>query len=77
MSRKELTFYRYVTNYNTDNINKFLELFGNTVEKLPDKMISSKHIIKMLNNEYPLNSNTIYFRTFKNVFMDYFTLVLN
>lgn len=73
MSRKELTFYRYVTNYNTDNINKFLELFGNTVEKLPDKMISSKNIIKMLN----INSNTIYFRAFKNVFMDYFTLVLN
>lgn len=73
MSRKELTFYRYVTNYNTDNINKFLELFGNTVEKLPDKMISSKYIIKMLN----INPNTIYFKAFKNVFMDYFTLVLN
>jgi hypothetical protein len=73
MSRKELTFYRYVTNYNTYNINTFLELFGNNVEKLPDKMISSKYIIKMLN----INSNTIYFRTFKNVFMDYFKLILN
>ena len=73
MSKDQLTFYSYVTNYNTDNINTFLELFGNTIEKIPDKMVSSKHIIQIFN----INSNTIYFRTFKNVFMDYFKLILN
>lgn len=72
MSREKLTFYSYITNYNTNNIDTFLELFGNTIEKIPDKMVSSNYIIQLLN----INSNTIYFRAFQNVFMDYFKLIL-
>jgi hypothetical protein len=73
MPRDKLTFYCYVTNYNTNNINKFLELFENRIGKIPDKIISSKYIIQILN----INSNTVYFRAFQNVFMDYFKLILN
>ena len=58
MSKDQLTFYSYVTNYNTDNINTFLELFGEegnlivvgvkdstllTVEKLNAWNTFSKH----------------------------------
>jgi hypothetical protein len=73
MSRDKLTFYCYIRNYNTNNITKFIELFGNEIEKIPDKMVSSRYIIQNLN----INSNTIYFTTFQNVFMDYFKLILN
>jgi hypothetical protein len=73
MSRDKLTFYRYITNYNSANIDKFIELFENTIEKIPDRMVSSKYIIELLN----INTNTIQFRAFQNVFMDYFKLILN
>lgn len=73
MSRDKLTFYRYITNYNSVNIDKFVELFKNDINKIPDKMMSSKNIIKILN----INTNTIYFTTFQKVFMDYFKLILN
>jgi len=73
MSRDQLTFYRYITNYNSSNIDKFRELFENTIEKIPDRMVSSKYIIQILN----INTNTIQFTAFQNVFMDYFKLILN
>lgn len=73
MSRDKLTFYRYITNYNTKNIDKFLDLFKNKIENIPDKMVSSKYLIQLLN----INTNTIYLDTFQNVFMEYFKLILN
>ena len=73
MSKDKLTFCCYIRNYDTNNINKFIELSGDQIEKIPDKMVSSRYIMHLLN----INSNTIYFRTFENVFMDYFKLILN
>lgn len=73
MSRDKLTFYSYITNYNTTNITKFLDLFENKIEIIPDKMVSSKYLIQLLN----INTNTVYFDTFQNVFMEYFKLILN
>ena len=73
MSRDKLTFYGYITNYNTTNISNFLELFENKIENIPDKMVSSKYLIQLLN----INTNTIYFDIFQKVFMEYFKLILN
>lgn len=73
MSRDKLTFYRYITNYRTTNISKFLDLFEDSIENIPDKMVSSKYLIQHLN----ININTVYFSTFQNVFMEYFKLILN
>ena len=73
MSRDKLTFYRYITNYSTTNTSKFLDLFEDSIENIPDKMVSSKYLIQLLN----INTNTVYFNTFQNVFMEYFKLILN
>lgn len=73
MSRSKLTFYSYIKNYNSDNIRKFLELFGEEIEAIPDKMISSKYLIKFLN----IHDNRVNFKIFQDAYMEYFKLILN
>ena len=75
MSRGNLTFYCYIKNYDSDNIKKFLELFGNEIETIPDKMLSSKYLIKILNIH---TSSTRYsFKIFQDTYMEYFKVILN
>ena len=73
MSRGNLTFYSYIKNYDSDNINKFLELFKNEIESIPDKMTSSKYLIKFLN----IHGNRANFKIFQDTYMEYFKVMLN
>ena len=73
MSRANLTFYSYIKNYNSDNIKKFLELFKDKIEVIPDKMTSSKYLIKFLN----IHDNRVNFKIFQDAYMEYFKLILN
>ena len=73
MSRTNLTFYSYIKNYNSDNIKKFSELFENEIESIPDKMKSSKYLIKFLN----IHNNMTNFKIFQDTYMEYFKVMLN
>ena len=72
MSKDKFTFYDYITNYSTSNIESFKTTFKDEIEKLPQKVVSSKFLINHLN----LNTTT-HFVIFNRVFMDYFRIRLN
>jgi hypothetical protein len=42
------TFYNYITNNNSDNITRFKTTFSDKIHRLPDKVVSSKYLIKHL-----------------------------
>lgn len=64
------TFYSYVRNHNTYLTNLFLQSLGESVmNKLPDKVCSSKVIYDILRQDL----DTYYKqRLFRNTFMEYF-----
>lgn len=71
MSRDTFTFYGYIRNNNTNNTHGFLEFLGeDAMNKLPNKVCSSKVIYDLLRDEYL----TTYFkqRLFRETFMEYF-----
>jgi hypothetical protein len=70
MSMNYLTFYSYLRNNNTELTNLFQNFLGeNIMDKLPDRVCSSKTVYEILH--YDLDT---YFkqRLFHNTFMEYF-----
>jgi hypothetical protein len=70
MSRDYLTFYSYVRNNKTELTNLFQSFLGDPVmDKLPDRVCSSKAIYDILRHDLDT-----YFkqRLFRNTFMEYF-----
>lgn len=70
MSRDYFTFHSYVQNHNTHYTNRFVQVFGdNVLDKLPNKVCSSKALYEILRNDL-----TSYFKqtVFRETFMEYF-----
>ncbi len=70
MSKDCLTLYSYIRTNNTNNTSRFVSILGeNVIEKLPDKICSSKVLYDMLRDD--LNT---YFKQciFRDTFMEYF-----
>lgn len=70
MSRDYFTFHSYVCNNNTQSTNQFMNFLGASVlDKLPDRVCSSKVIYDILRQDLDT-----YFkqRVFRNAFMEYF-----
>ena len=42
------TFYNYIKNNTSDNITRFKTTFSDKINELPDKVVSSKYLIKHL-----------------------------
>jgi hypothetical protein len=40
------TFYNYISNNTSDNITIFKNIFSNKIHELPEKVVSSKYLIK-------------------------------
>lgn len=72
MSIETYTFYNYINSNVSNNITSFKNVFSNKINKLPDKIISSKSLIKHLD----IKTN-VEFKIFKNTFLDYFKSKLN
>lgn len=70
MSRDYLTFQNYICNYNTQQTRKFKYYIGDSViDKLPDKMCSSKVIYDII---HPELNTYVKQRVFRDTFMEYF-----
>jgi hypothetical protein len=70
MSRSYLTFHSYVRNYSTPQTTRFINYLGDsTLDKLPDRVCSSKVIYDILRSDLDT-----YFkqRVFREAFMEYF-----
>ena len=67
MSRGILSFYNYVMNRGGEDIEEFKRVFGERIEKMPDKITSSKVLMIILN----INDREEY-RVFRNVYLEYF-----
>lgn len=74
MSKDIVSFYYYVNNRNTDLTNKYRNILGDTINKLPNKICSSKIIYNIL-KEY-INSDYKH-KIFKDTFMEYFKYKLH
>jgi hypothetical protein len=72
MSIEIYTFYNYINSNVSNNITNFKNVFSDKINKLPDKIISSKSLIKHLD----IKTN-VEFKIFKNTFLDYFKSKLN
>ena len=70
MTKQLETFYSYIQTYDTVHIEKFLTYLGNDiVEKLPDRVCSSKIIYDILRNDLDTYFKQMIFRE---TFMEYF-----
>ena len=67
MSKDIFTFYKYITTTNSYQSNTFKDIFNSKIELLPDKIVSSKYLIKYFDIKTELE-----FYIFQNVFLDYF-----
>jgi hypothetical protein len=68
--RYRLTLYSYINTYSSENINNFKKVFQNDINKLPNKMISSKSMMRTLN----IDNKDDYYKqlVFTKVYMEYF-----
>jgi hypothetical protein len=71
MTKDVFTFYNYLVVNKSNEIDEFLLEFSDKIYLLPDKVVSSRQIIKTLgiNSHYE-------FRIFQNVFKDYYTVYM-
>ena len=67
MTQDILTFYNYIKDNTSDNLLSFKSMFSDEIECLPDKIVSSKILIKHLQIE-----SSIELCVFQNAFMEYF-----
>lgn len=67
MSIEIYTFYNYINSNVSNNITNFKNLFSDKINKLPDKIVSSKYLIKHLDIQ-----TNVEFIIFQNTFLDYF-----
>jgi hypothetical protein len=67
MSVLPFTFYNYVMELSDNEVEKFKKIFQNRLEKIPDKIVSSRVLMILLDiqsrEEYDI---------FRNVYMGYF-----
>ena len=81
------TFYNYIKNNTSDNITRFKITFSDKIDELPDKVVSSKYLIKHLGTlnfsgqgtlinpsvrQGTLPMTCVEFKIFQNVYLDYF-----
>jgi hypothetical protein len=71
------TFYKYITNNTSDNITRFKTTFNDKIDELPDKVVSSKYLIKHLGiSRLGISQlgilSCVEFKIFQNVYLDYF-----
>lgn len=67
MTKDKFTFMDYITNYKTENVEKFKTVFKDTYETIPNKMSSSKSIMNVLN----ITSGSQFF-IFQRTYFEYF-----
>jgi hypothetical protein len=67
MSVLPFTFYNYIMSSKNGDVKKFKEIFGDRIEKMPDKIVSSRMLMMLL--EVELREE---YDIFRNVYMEYF-----
>jgi len=67
MTKECDSFYNYIMSNNSEKIDKFKQTFNDRFHQLPDKVVSSKNILKNLT----INNKTE-FKIFQNTFLEYF-----
>lgn len=67
MSILPFTFYSYIMSSNDNEVEKFKKIFQNRLEKMPDKIVSSRVLMILLDIESREEYNI-----FRNVYMEYF-----
>lgn len=67
MSILPFTFYNYIMTSNNRDVENFKEVFKNRLEKIPDKIVSSRMLMILLNIE-----SREEYDIFRNVYMEYF-----
>lgn len=69
MSITAFTFYNYImsSNNNDNDIERFKKVFQNRLEKIPDKIVSSRVLMILLDIE-----SREEYEIFRNVYMEYF-----
>lgn len=67
MSFLPFTFYSYIMSSNDNDVEKFKKFFKNRLEKMPDKIVSSRVLMILLDIESREEYNI-----FRNVYMEYF-----
>lgn len=72
MSKDIFTFYNYLNRAQTAQTTEFLTLFGNRVSNLPETVMSSRQIMKLLDIRTRHE-----FTVFKGVFTDYYKMYLD
>ena len=70
MTTKE-SFYHFLKNNSSQNINNFIITFDDQIEILPKKITSSKKIIQLLEIQ-----NIIEFEIFKKAFSEYYRHII-
>ena len=73
MSQDILSFYNYIMHNKTNSTERFKKFLGNTVDKLPDRICSSKVIYNILKNDL---DSYVKHTIFKDTFMEYFKFKL-
>jgi len=71
MTKESLTFVDYIQNYDTDNTVKFKAIFDNKITNIPNKSLSSKQLMNLLQLE-----SAVQFVIFRQTYMEYFKLKL-
>lgn len=67
MTRECNSFYNYIMLNKNEEIDIFNKTFKDRFYQLPDKVVSSKHILKNLTI-----NNKVEFKIFQNAFLEYF-----
>lgn len=67
MSKEILTFHKYIISNSSNTIHLFKNTFNSKIDSLPDKIVSSKFLIKYLQIKSQFE-----FQIFQNTFLDYF-----
>ena len=67
MTKENDSFYNYVMLNKNEEVDIFKKTFNDRMYQLPDKVVSSKYILKNLQ----INNNTE-FKIFQNAFLKYF-----
>jgi hypothetical protein len=71
MSKDVFTFYNYLVTNKSNEIEKFLLEFSDKIHLLPDKVVSSRQLIKLLEI-----TSRYEFKIFQNVFNDYYIIYM-
>ena len=67
MTKEYNSFYNYIISHKSKEIDVFTEIFKDRFYQLPDKVVSSKYILKNLTI-----NNKKEFKIFQNAFLEYF-----